>query len=1000
MRKKTCLLLVSAILFNSSFLAASPFSIPNPIPGESQSISIAGSTVKIKGLTHQANKCFLNGREVLIQPDGAFYEETIIPLGETELTILVVDPEGRTARYSKKIKAKENDFFLVGLIDGTLNFIEVDERFSWERDSKSYPDDGFHPDGKISYYAGAKLFGKYLFKSSLDTEKTTQDKLFTYIDPDKYYPIYGDNSTVVYDVNSQGPFYALFEWDKSVATFGNYQTQIGNEDSKLLNYNRTLYGGKVHIETPKRTVYGDSVTQFKGFWAEANQQAGHSELLATGGSLYYFRHRNIAEGSEQIRLEVRDKNSGMTIYTIPQASGVDYEMKYDEGRILFKKPILSIAPSDTIISASVLEGNPVYVLANYEYKNQDAFLVTLDDLDNQSAGFQFSQHLGNHVRAGVTHVQEQKDGKYYKLTGGDTTLKLGNFTQVNAEVANSRADSTKSYISYGGGYEYSELSADNLVDGTAVRVQGNSSLGEYFGKEKGFLDLSGYWQKISRDFSSADSLFEAGARKYGLDLSHNLTQNDRLRFLYSREDLAKGFDNDGVENQIQAKRLQDFTGQWNHRWNQFTFTSEYLFKDEKESLSPIRDAGKGHVKGHLVGERVQYDLSKRTSVYLGQQVGINDLNDSFTIAGISKKITDKLSVSAQAGAGPMGNSVMAGVEKTVDQNTSAYSHYTITNSHTDGRTSITSFGSNSKVSENAKLRRERQVITSDSRSTYRADLVGYEQQITPELYLDASSQRRDEKQSPNTVSGAGARDAHTASIFFVVPDRVKFQSKNEHRLNSDDMWQVLFDNQGEVKVTKDFFLFGEHEYSRTRKSISGIDKKQVGIAFRPVNYDWFNALFKYIRLGDDRPEDLGSADGGFLVTQSKSDVLAEEHAIDLPLHFQIVQKLAFKKEDFIAQDPTNLIRTTENLEAFLWIHRLNYHLTNRIDIAAEYRRLRQRGSAVQSKEHGLLFEIMFQIVKHIGIGVGFNGTSFTDDLLATKDHKSARGFFFRFQGKY
>ena len=98
--------LSSPVLYPSYALGWS-LSLPKPLPGENQTIPISGSTVRIKGLTNQANKVTLNGRELIIRQDGAFLEDIIIPIGETELTIQVTDPQEKTNTYVKKIKARE-----------------------------------------------------------------------------------------------------------------------------------------------------------------------------------------------------------------------------------------------------------------------------------------------------------------------------------------------------------------------------------------------------------------------------------------------------------------------------------------------------------------------------------------------------------------------------------------------------------------------------------------------------------------------------------------------------------------------------------------------------------------------------------------------------------------------------------------------------------------------------------------------------------------------------
>ncbi|UCD55256.1 MAG: hypothetical protein JSV93_00220 [Candidatus Omnitrophota bacterium] len=976
--------------------------LPGVLPGESQYIQTIGSTVIIKGITNQDNKLAINDKEVNIQKDGSFQEDVIIPLGETEITVIVEDPKGKIKTYKKTIKAKEDHFFLVALADGTLNFSTGSEGFRWERDSKHF-EQGIRLDGKLSYYLVGKIKGKFLIKSSLDTDKSTQEKLFTNIDPDEYYPIYGDNSTVCYDVNSQGMLYVLVQWDKSGITLGNYQTQIGNEDSKLTTYNRTLYGGKAHFETMQRTLYGEPIGCATLFAAEANQHAGHSELLGTGGSLYYLRHRNITEGSEQIAVEVRDKRTGMKLYSIPQSQNVDYEIKYNEGRIMFKKPVLSVAQSDTIAASSILDGNPVYIVANYEYNNQEAFPIGVEDLDHRTGGVRLSQHIGDNIRIGATYVQEEKDNRNHKLYGGDATIKIGNFTKINAEFAESTAGSISSYISYNGGYDYTEVEEiGDRTEGKAFRAELNTCIGEYFGLGHEAYNVSAYWQYIGEEFSPVDSLFEAGTEKCGISGSHKVTENDKIRFLYERSELDKGCTNQSAENQLTAKRVENYLAQWDHVWRQFTFTTEYLFRRKKE---PLSSANPDEDHKSIVGERIRYDLSKDTSVFLSQQIAIGESNDSITSTGFSTKLFEDTTLHARASYGMPDNdsSIVAGVEKTIDENTSVYINYALADSLIDGKSSTTSFGSNAKIGKTGKLRTERQFITRDDRESYASNLIGFENQLSPELWYDVTYQRRDEELD-HTLMGSTPDDTISANISCVIPDFISTFSKFEYRTDSNDMWQYLFDNQAEVKLNSDIFVFGELETSEAfeedhKDATSRIHKKQVGLAYRPVKFDWFNLLFKYIRFIDERPEDVNNADGGFLEIKSTSNVLAGECAIDLPFNFQFVEKISYKDQDILAYDPTGNVKTPEDLEAFLMIHRLNYHLTKQIDAAFEFRVLDQEGSDVDLCESGFLIEATYQFRKGLAIGAGFNFTSFGDDLLEMDDD-NAGGFFFRLQGKY
>ncbi len=996
------ILLFSFVLARSN---ANAFLIPEPLPGENQSIEVFGSTIKIKGLTDQSNTAWVNGRQIAVQKDGSFYEEVIVPTGQTEIILEVKDPDGNINRYSKPFKIEENYTFLAGIVDSSANFVTASQGFDIKRDNKNF-DTGTHFSGKASYYFAGKIKGKYLIKSSLDTDKATQKKLFTNIDPDKYYPIYGDNSTVVYDTNSQEKFYLLIEWDKSGITVGNYQTDLNDESSKLASYNRTLYGGKIHLETPEKTVYGDTQSKATGFVATLNQFRGHSEFLATGGSLYYLRHRNIVEGSEQVRVDVRDKRTGLVIQSASQKENSDYEIKYDEGRILFKKPVLSVTSSDTVITDNIQEGNEVVIVANYEYTNQEAFPILDDQFNDTSGGFRLAHHLNDHLEIGGTYVQEQKDDRNHRLYGFDSTFKMGNFTKMNFEVVDSVADSSKSYISYNGGYDYTEVAVNNDAKSKATRLELNSSLGEYFGHGKEFFDLSAFYQALGKNFSPADSLFESGTNKYGMELAHRLTANDKLRLIYDNKEKDEGAVNQAALNQLTAHRVQNFTAAWMHLLKPFIFITEYRLQNKKNSLSAVDDPGKINDTDNIIAEKIQYDRTKDTSVFASQQIGLDDSTDSITSFGISDRFTPDLSANARVSLSPDRNSLLAGLEHQVDAKTSKYTNYQISNSAMDGKTSTTSFGSNTRISNTAELRREKNFVVSDERGHYIGDLIGVKNQLTPHLDIDMTYDKQ-ETLPDDRLKGSTPRDAFSSTVAYANPDHFKGNSKFEYRVDTGDQWQVLSDSQGELKLTQDWFLFGECEYSRGKDitrdiSISEIDKHQAGIAFRPVDFDWLNWLFKYTHLRDNRPRDLTSADGGFIKQKSVYDEYATELALDLPSvlkHFQFVEKVVYRNEDLIAVDINNLIETPQTIEAYLIIHRLNYHLTNKIDAAAEFRTLRQLGSDVNTLQYGPLVEFTYQIHKNIAIGAGYNFSSFKDDFTVLTKEK-AEGFFVRLQGKY
>ena len=90
------------------------------------------------------------------------------------------------------------------------------------------------------------------------------------------------------------------------------------------------------------------------------------ELRATGGSLYYLSQRDIIEGSEEITLVVRDKFTNLILSQTRQRQNADYTIKYEEGRVMFHRPVSSVVEDGSLVDLAILSGHPVFVQADYE----------------------------------------------------------------------------------------------------------------------------------------------------------------------------------------------------------------------------------------------------------------------------------------------------------------------------------------------------------------------------------------------------------------------------------------------------------------------------------------------------------------------------------------------------------------------------------------------------------------------------------------------------------
>ncbi|MDO9027621.1 MAG: hypothetical protein Q7U68_02010, partial [Candidatus Roizmanbacteria bacterium] len=175
---------------------------------DKQMIIIKGDTVKIK-VQGQKEKAKLrlivdNKMPSSVSSDEEINAEIILPEGIHELKLLQETPEGSPEPiYEIQIKVGDDYLFFVALGDiktgytfnkGNIEPVQQDDKFK----------EGFYKEGKLAYYLKGKIKGKYLITSSLDTDRERKE-LFKVIDPKKYYPVYGDASSINYDAtDTQG----------------------------------------------------------------------------------------------------------------------------------------------------------------------------------------------------------------------------------------------------------------------------------------------------------------------------------------------------------------------------------------------------------------------------------------------------------------------------------------------------------------------------------------------------------------------------------------------------------------------------------------------------------------------------------------------------------------------------------------------------------------------------------------------------------------------------
>ncbi|PWG73612.1 hypothetical protein DF186_22175, partial [Enterococcus hirae] len=76
------------------------------------------------------------------------------------------------------------------------------------------------------------------------------------------------------------------------------------------------------------TEFGDKRFAIDAFAAEPGTVGSREEFRGTGGSLSFLQHQDLLVGSERLRIEVRDKASGIVTGVVNLTPGIDYDIDY------------------------------------------------------------------------------------------------------------------------------------------------------------------------------------------------------------------------------------------------------------------------------------------------------------------------------------------------------------------------------------------------------------------------------------------------------------------------------------------------------------------------------------------------------------------------------------------------------------------------------------------------------------------------------------------------
>lgn len=377
--------------------------------------------------------------------------------------------------------------------------------------SKNSDDGKRHAGLRGSLFLKGEVKGEYLLTLAYDSDRDLNRRMFRDIEPDAYYPVYGDASERGWDAQSTQRLYVRVDKNKSWILYGDYSTQNtdtgGGEARQLASVSRSLTGAKWHYENEQLRVNvhvsQDTLRQYV-VELPGNGTSGPFALLGEGGIV----------NSEKVEIITRDRNAlGQVVAIESLQRFVDYEIEPFNRSILFKAPVASF---DNNL-------NPRFIKVTYEVdQGGEPFWV---------AGLDALIKVNDHISFSTSVQQDQNPVQPLSVYGLSLMAKLARFSTITTELASSDRHGVANSRGLGGhdGAARIVFKQDDTENNTHITISATRT-GAGFDNPSasmpaGRLEIKG----LAKQKINADHVFEAEANHSDDLLQGNQRQHYAIR---------------------------------------------------------------------------------------------------------------------------------------------------------------------------------------------------------------------------------------------------------------------------------------------------------------------------------------------------------------------------------------------------------------------------------------------------------------------------------------
>ena len=942
----------------------------------------------------------LAGTPVPVDAEGRFAAEVLLPAGTHTVEVAVLDGDGNGELFLRDLEFRRSDWFYVGIADFTfspdLGDGPSDDLFG--RDSAIDPDST--ADGRLAFYLDGKFGDDWKLTASADTREEpledlfsnfldkSPEALFRRIDPDYHYPTFGDDGTVEETAPTSGKFYAKLSRRESHALWGNFEAEY--LDNELAHVDRGLYGGNLHYESESATHFGERRFVIDGFAADPGTVGGRDEFRGTGGSLYFLRRQDILVGSERLRVEVRDKVSGIVTGVVHLRPTVDYDIDYIQGRVMLTEPIASTVADQLLVRDDGLSGNEAFLVAQYE------FTPGVDELDTLALGGRAHAWLGDYLKLGVTANDNDDDVADSSLYAADVTARWSAESWLKLQAGQSEGPLSSEFRSLDGGFDFAAVAPAVAEDEDAVAYRGDVSVGlaDFIDNARGRLHL--YAQQMEAGYSAPGQISTNDTQIFGGLIG--VPVGSKLEVTAKAD---HRIEDDGLTTTAEEVNV---TYHLTEHWD----LAAGVRHEDREDDSPVVPVTQEEGQRTDAVVQVGFDTNSRWRTYaFGQATvakdGDRDDNHRGGVGG-AYRISDQLTLDGEASYGSLGPAVQLGTRFQLTEDTQRYLSYALENER----------GYDGVHARRGNLISGIRTRLSDSSSVYLEDRYQHGDQsqglaramgitLAPaEHWSFGANWELGTLLDPRTNAETD-RNSGGARVSY-HDERKSFSSAVEYRFDEieqpdgseTDRTTWLFRNSFRFQMTPGGRLIAKLNHSMSDSSEGsffdgGFTEGVLGYAYRPVAHDRLHLLAKYTYFYNVPTTDQVSGAGTPVLFLQKSHVAAIDATYDITSWFSLGGKYAYRlgQVSLDRDDPDFF-----DNNAHLYIVRGDLRFLKHWEATLEGRLLDLPD--LDESRSGALVTLYRHLGDHFKVGVGYNFTDFSEDLtdLDYDDH----GVFFNLIG--